>query len=75
MKYWTGQERQQEETGEQVHAVRLFGDDAELLEEPTESLEASSPSSLVSSDSGAPKAPRSRRGNHRSGCAGATGIG
>jgi HAE1 family hydrophobic/amphiphilic exporter-1 len=39
VKLYTGQERQQEEKGEQVHVVRLFGDDAELLERTADSLE------------------------------------
>jgi HAE1 family hydrophobic/amphiphilic exporter-1 len=38
-KYYTGNERQQEEKGDQIHVVRLFGDDAELLETTAESLE------------------------------------
>jgi len=38
-KYCTGRERQREEKGEQVHVVRLFGDDAEMLERTAESLE------------------------------------
>jgi HAE1 family hydrophobic/amphiphilic exporter-1 len=38
-KFYTGNERQQEEKGDQIHVVRLFGDDAELLETAAESLE------------------------------------
>ena len=37
--YYTGQESESEETGEQVHVVSLFGDDAEQLEETAEDLE------------------------------------
>jgi len=39
VKLYTGEERQQEEKGDQIHVVRLFGDDAGLLEETAESLE------------------------------------
>ena len=39
MSYYTGQESESEETGEQVHVVSLFGDDAEQLEETAEDLE------------------------------------
>jgi HAE1 family hydrophobic/amphiphilic exporter-1 len=39
VKYYTGQESQQEEKGEQVQVVRLFGDDAEQLEETASALE------------------------------------
>ncbi len=39
VKYFTGQEGDQEEEGEQVHVVRLFGDDAELLETTAKDLE------------------------------------
>jgi HAE1 family hydrophobic/amphiphilic exporter-1 len=39
VKYYTGQEGQQEEKGEQVQVVRLFGDDAEQLEATAEALE------------------------------------
>jgi hydrophobic/amphiphilic exporter-1 (mainly G- bacteria), HAE1 family len=38
-RFYTGDERQQEEKGDQVHVVRLFGDDAALLEATAESLE------------------------------------
>ena len=37
--YYTGQESESEEKGEQVHVVSLFGDDAEQLEETAEDLE------------------------------------
>jgi HAE1 family hydrophobic/amphiphilic exporter-1 len=39
VKLYTRQESQQEEKGEHVQVVRLFGDDAELLEKTAESLE------------------------------------
>jgi HAE1 family hydrophobic/amphiphilic exporter-1 len=39
VKYFTGQEGDQEEEGEQIHVVRLFGDDAELLEATAKDLE------------------------------------
>ncbi len=39
VEYFTGQEGDQEEEGEQVYVVRLFGDDAELLETTAEELE------------------------------------
>jgi HAE1 family hydrophobic/amphiphilic exporter-1 len=39
VKYYTGQESQQEEKGEQVQVVRLFGDDAEQLEATASALE------------------------------------
>jgi len=39
VEYFTGQEGDQEEKGEDVHVVRLFGDDAELLEATAQSLE------------------------------------
>jgi HAE1 family hydrophobic/amphiphilic exporter-1 len=39
VKYYTGQESQQEEKGDQVQVVRLFGDDAEELEETASALE------------------------------------
>ena len=38
--YYTGQESESEEKGEQVHVVTLFGDDAEQLEETAEDLES-----------------------------------
>ena len=38
-RFYTGDQRQQEEKGDQIQVVRLFGDDAELLEKTTESLE------------------------------------
>jgi len=37
--YYTGQESEADEKGEQVHVVSLFGDDAEQLEETAEDLE------------------------------------
>ncbi len=37
--YYTGQESESEEKGQQVHVVTLFGDDAEQLEETAEDLE------------------------------------
>jgi HAE1 family hydrophobic/amphiphilic exporter-1 len=37
--YYTGQESEGEETGEQVHVVTLYGDDAEQLETTAEDLE------------------------------------
>jgi HAE1 family hydrophobic/amphiphilic exporter-1 len=39
VKYYTGEESQQEEKGEQVHVLSLFGEDAEQLEETAEALE------------------------------------
>jgi HAE1 family hydrophobic/amphiphilic exporter-1 len=39
VKYYSGQESESEEKGEQVHVVSLFGDDAEQLEETAEDLE------------------------------------
>ena len=39
VKYYTGEEGEQEEKSEKVHVVRLFGDDAELLETTAEDLE------------------------------------
>lgn len=39
VRYFTGQESDQEEKGEDVHVVRLFGDDAALLESTAEGME------------------------------------
>jgi len=39
VRFYTGQEGQQEEKGEQVHQVRLFGDDADDLEATANALE------------------------------------
>jgi HAE1 family hydrophobic/amphiphilic exporter-1 len=39
VRYFTGEERDQEEKGEDVHVVHLFGDDAELLEATAEGFE------------------------------------
>ena len=38
--YYTGQESESEEKGEQVHVITLYGDDAEQLETTAEDLEA-----------------------------------
>ena len=40
VRYYTGQERQREEKGDQIQVVRLFGDDAELLERTAEAFES-----------------------------------
>ena len=40
VRLYTGPERDREEKGDQIHVVRLFGDDAALLEETAESFEA-----------------------------------
>jgi HAE1 family hydrophobic/amphiphilic exporter-1 len=39
VRFFTGEEGDQEEKGEKVHVVRLFGDDAELLETTAEGFE------------------------------------
>jgi len=39
VRFYTGQERQREEKGEQIQVVRLFGDDAEALETTADALE------------------------------------
>jgi HAE1 family hydrophobic/amphiphilic exporter-1 len=39
VRYFTGQQGDQEEEGDQVQVVRLFGDDADLLDTTAESLE------------------------------------